>query len=62
MEQHTMEQQHKSEPSETPIYETVVRLWSSRGKTLPRQAAPARPSRGWVRVEPSAGGSAARGY
>jgi hypothetical protein len=53
MDQQTVKQQRR-EPSDTPIYETVVRLWSARGKTLPRQAAgrePARQARGWVRVD-----------
>ncbi|MZD09053.1 hypothetical protein GTW43_28830 [Streptomyces sp. SID5785] len=60
MEQRTVEQQQSSEPTDTPIYETVVRLWSSRGRTLPRQAAPARQARGWVRVDAFGAGAPTR--
>ncbi|MFJ4712674.1 hypothetical protein [Streptomyces sp. NPDC088785] len=42
-------------PSDTPIYETVVRLWQAHGRAVPGPppARPARPSRGWVRVDPA---------
>ncbi len=57
--EHTMEKKRNdptdlSRPaSDTPIYESVVRLWRAHGRTLPRQARPNRPARGWVRVDRS---------
>lgn len=42
--------------SDTPIYEAVVHLWRSRGRTLPRPGCSAPSAKGWVRVDPAAYG------
>ncbi|MFI7388364.1 hypothetical protein [Streptomyces sp. NPDC049813] len=45
---------HRAAP-ETPIYDALVRLWQAHGRAVPVPPRPARPARGWVRVDPAAG-------